>query len=261
VSPIVQCKRCGLLFANPFPIPEDPQDIYGDPDKYLAGQPEAEKVANQRKTIQDLKRRLGATEIRLLDIGSGRGELLAAAEREKVIAVGLEFSQAMIEAAASRGYSVLRQSAEDHAAEDHVYDAVVLASVIEHVHDPDSLVAAISKLLRPGGIAYVECPNEPNLLTTAWAAVSRLRRSRAVLNLSPSFTPFHVYGFNPQAISTLFAKHGCHVVEVRIWAYPRISSTKGVTDWCKAVVGSSILWVANRLGRASNMEVWAVKAA
>lgn len=257
---IVRCRRCGLLFADPFPTPEDPHEIYGDPDKYFAGHDEGVKVENHRAMLRDVQRRLGSSEMVVLDIGSGRGELLVAAEAEGVGAVGLEFSQAMIDAAASRGLEVRRESAEEHASHQATsYNVIVLASVLEHVHDPDALVAAVSDLLRPGGIVYIECPSEPNLLTSLARIANRMRGSRAVVNLSPTFPPFHVYGFGAASLGVLLAKHGMVIEETRVRGAVEIPSGPSVGDRVQAAVGTLVQRLANRVGRGSNMEVWARK--
>jgi 2-polyprenyl-6-hydroxyphenyl methylase/3-demethylubiquinone-9 3-methyltransferase len=246
------------LFPSPFVRPEDPQKIYGDPDKYFANHDEAAKVASLRVMIDDLRSRIDGPLESLLDIGSGQGEMLVAAEQAGVRAVGLEFSQAMIDAAGQRGFTVRRQSAEEHAAEGHTYDAVTLAAVIEHVYDPDSLVAAIATLLRPGGIVYIECPNEPNLLSDVVAVANRARRSKAVINLSPSFSPFHVYGFNPGAMRRLLDKHGFDVVDLKIRARLILPAQETLPDKVQGMVASLVHGIATRTGRASNMEVLAV---
>lgn len=250
------CCRCGLLFPDPFPEPEDPHEIYGDPEKYFAGHDEAVKIENHRQTLRDLQRRVGRNEIALLDIGSGRGEMLAAASAEGVTAVGLELSSAMVQAAAARGFSVLQTTAEVHAEAGQSYDAIIMASVIEHVHNPDTLMAAVASMLAPGGVVYVECPNEPNLLTRVSRLAARLRRSEAVLNLSPTFSPYHVFGFSPRSLSALAMKHKLRVTQSRVWASPHIPAAGGLGDRAQAALGSTLQRLANLTRMASNMEVW-----
>jgi hypothetical protein len=130
--------------------------------------------------------------------------------------------------------------------------------VIEHVHDPDALMQAVAAMLAPGGVVYIECPNEPNLLTRVARVASRLRGSRAVLNLSPTFTPYHVYGFSPRSLGVLAGKHGLRVAEARVFASPHIPATAGLTDRVRSKIGSLVLRIANRTRSASNMEVWLV---
>lgn len=256
---IVQCRTCRLIYPNPFPYPLDPQRLYGDPDKYFETHDEGEKCESYRKLVGEAARRLGRRDLTLLDVGSGRGELLHAAHLEGVAAVGLEFSTAMIEYTRRKyGIEVLAKSIEAFA-EDRstAFDVVVLGAVLEHVHDPDSMIRAASRLVRPGGLLYVDVPNEPHLLSVIGNLWNRLWGSRAVFNLSPTWPPYHVFGFNPKALSTLLAKHHFSVVALRINATPQVPSTGRRGDRIRSWVATQVNRVANWTGTASNMYVWA----
>src|SRR3954469_4646793 len=97
-SLIVRCTRCGLLFPDPFPFPVDPQRLYGDPEKYFATHDADAKVASYQHIISELIVDSGIERPSLLDIGSGRGEALHAAQSLGLTdIVGLELSEAMRE--------------------------------------------------------------------------------------------------------------------------------------------------------------------
>lgn len=167
--------------------------------------------------------------------------------------VGLEFSDAMIECAQQRyGVVVLKQSVEEHARSAlRSYDAVVLNAVLEHVYDPDSMVAAVARLMHPGSVLYLDLPLEPNLLTIVRSLLNQVTRSRSVLNLSP----FHVLGFNRRALATLLGNHGLAIESCRIWADPRIPASR--RDQVRALIGTQVNRVANLTRTASNMCAWA----
>jgi SAM-dependent methyltransferase len=256
---IVRCRRCGLLFPDPFPFPADSQQLYGDPEKYFERHDEAAKVERSRQLVREMLSRSATDSPKILDIGCGRGEFLAAAQLEGADAMGLELSEATI-AYATKAYGVriVRGTVEQHAdRRSGPYDAFLLSAVLEHVHDPDATVAAIASLATPGAVLYIDVPCEPNLLTIVGNAVHRLgRRPPTVLNLSPTFSPFHVYGFNRRALGVLLAKHGFSIESCRVWADPRLPFRPGL-DRLQAAVGSAINRVANATGTASNMIVWA----
>ena len=114
VSRIVRCHECGLIYPDPFPLPYDSQKLYSDPDKYFGGDDSEKKVESYRGLVREVGERLGGFPFRLLDVGSGRGEILAAARLEGVTAVGLELSQAMIaEADARYNVEVRSQTIEE----------------------------------------------------------------------------------------------------------------------------------------------------
>jgi len=256
---IVRCRRCGLVYPNPFPFPRDSQELYGDPDKYFAHLESAPKVEYGRRIVNGMRERLGHLPASLLDVGSGRGELLSAA-RELGVAevVGLELSDAMVNQAAERyGVQVERETIESFAGRtERRFEAVVLNAVLEHVHDPNAMIAAARQLTQPGALVYLDLPNEPHLTSRVGNALNRLKGSRAVYNLSPTFPPYHVFGFNPRSLGILLAKHSFALLSVRVYASPFIPARAGL-DRVRAKVGEQIMRLANATRTASNMTAWA----
>jgi cyclopropane fatty-acyl-phospholipid synthase-like methyltransferase len=87
--------------------------LYGDPEKYFELHDADSKIESGSKLVREIVVRAAGRSIRLLDVGSGRGELLEAARRDGVTAVGLAFSQAMIRYAHDRyGVEVVPRSIE-----------------------------------------------------------------------------------------------------------------------------------------------------
>lgn len=162
---IVQCRLCGLIFPDPFPFPVEPQRLYGDPDKYFATHDENEKLANCRQLLRKAARRLGRPRFDFVDVGSGRGELLRAGQAEECRGLGLEFSRAMIDQARRRHGLEVQEKSIDQLARERPghFDVVFLIAVLEHVYDPDAMIAAAATLCRPGGLLYVDVPNPPPL--------------------------------------------------------------------------------------------------
>ncbi len=259
VTRIVQCKRCSLIFPDPFPFPRNPQALYGDPDKYFAHCDSAATIGFCRELAREVARRLGTRRHRLLDVGSGRGEMVLAAKLEGADAVGLEFAEAMIKRAAELYGVELRNESIESFAESNggIFDAVVLNAVIEHVYDPDSMIAAAARLTRSGGVLYIDVPCEPNLLVYIGNALSRVRGSKQVYNLTPTWPPYHVFGFNRRALAVLLDKHGFFIEDVRVVGGTNLPSRQDWKDRTRAFVARQILRVANLTGTAHNMYVWA----
>jgi 2-polyprenyl-3-methyl-5-hydroxy-6-metoxy-1,4-benzoquinol methylase len=174
--------------------------------------------------------------------------------------VGLELSTAMVDyARENHEVTVLAETVEEHAARGIAgrYDALVLSAVLEHVHNPDSTIAAVARVAKPGAILYIDIPQEPHLMAHIGNAIGRIRRTRTVLNLSPTFTPFHVYGFSRKALERLLTKHGFVIEERWVWAAPGVRSDGGLKDRARSAVATQINRLANRTGTASNQYVWA----
>lgn len=257
---IVRCRGCGLLYPNPFPFPTDPQRLYGEPDEYFEGHNLRGKIAAGKKLLEEIRVRTGSERPSVLDVGSGRGELLKAGKDSGLArTVGLEFSRAMVEYARSMWeIDVRQQSIEEHAENNPgAYDAVVLNAVLEHVYRPDLMVRAAARLLRENGVLYVDCPNEPNLVTMVYAAAARARRSPAAINLAPTFPPFHVFGFNPKALNALLRQNGLEVETIDLRGGPVKFKPAGLKDAVKVSLVNAINTIANLTGTAHNMTVWA----
>jgi SAM-dependent methyltransferase len=214
--------------------------MYGDPDKYFEIHGDfAAKTGHRRGVIREMIRRTGKRDPSILDIGSGRGELLRAAVLEGVtVAVGLDRSRAMIEYGTAQGLVVIDQTAENYAeTAERCFDVVALAAVVEHVEDPDALLRAVARFTGPGFLLLIDVPREPNIVTMAGKVAATVRCSPGVLNLSPTFRPFHVYGFNPKSLRSLLDKHHFALETLDIWAAPEFPSGHGLRDRVLASAG------------------------
>lgn len=263
-SRIVRCDRCRLLYPNPFPEPLDSQRLYADPDKYFAAHDTSERVAAFRSVAREICRRQPGRTPSLLDVGAGRGEMVQAARAEGMRdVVALEPSVAVRDSAETiHGVDALPFTIEEYAEQaDRTFDAVTLNAVLEHVPDPDSMMATAAKLLHPGAILYLDIPNEDHLLARFAKLVNRARRSPAVLHLAPTFPPYHVWGFSPVSITRLLEKHGFQISELKVFAEFRVPRRSGLLDKAKAAVAQALQPVANATGTAHNMFIWARKIA
>src|SRR5688500_17983198 len=88
---IWRCGKCDLLFPNPMPIPKGglAQHYETDPNEYFVAHDEEGKSANAENMVARAEELLGCRG-RLLDVGVGRGELIAAALKRGWEADGIE---------------------------------------------------------------------------------------------------------------------------------------------------------------------------
>jgi SAM-dependent methyltransferase len=137
------------------------------------------------------------------------------------------------------------------------FDIVILSAVLEHMYDPDSAIAALSRVTRAGSIVYIDVPCEPSLMTIIGNGLNRARGKKSVLNLSPTWPPYHVFGFNPRSLRALLDKHGFELESLEIWAAPKLPSSGQLKDRAVSFVGTQINRLANLLKMSSNMSGWA----
>ncbi|MGE3260733.1 MAG: class I SAM-dependent methyltransferase [Bacteriovoracia bacterium] len=255
---LVQCTNCTLIYANPFPVANYPAGLYENPESYFAGHESAQKITANREILKKMKTLIGATP-RVLDVGSGCGELLVAALQENIEAVGIEISDGMVTAAAARhSVSVFKQTVEESAeAWPSAFNGIVLNAVLEHAYDPDRMIASAKKLLLPGGILYIDVPNEPNILTRAAHVVNRLVGGNKTFCLSPTWEPYHVYGFNPRALEALLTKHGFRVEELSVFASCGMAAQSGLKRKAQAWLANHLNTIGNLTGTSGNLSLWA----
>jgi methionine biosynthesis protein MetW len=98
------------------------------------------------------------TGARVLDVGCGDGELMAALKDQGVDARGLEIDPANVTAAIARGQSVVQGDANRDLADypDDAFDYAILSQTLQTTERPDRVV---DELLRIAPRAFVSFPN------------------------------------------------------------------------------------------------------
>ena len=96
---------------------------------------------------------------RLLDVGCGNGKFLLNARDAGWQVVGVDPDPNAVATAQALGLEVHKGSIEILDCELASFDAITLSHVIEHVHEPGVLLSSVQRLLKPGGILYIDTPN------------------------------------------------------------------------------------------------------
>jgi len=98
---------------------------------------------------------------KILEIGCGTGEVIAALTERGYRCTGVEVSQDMLTLCQKRGLAVIRGTADHVDYPDGSFDVVFSQEVLEHLHPDDVLghFAEAFRMLRPNGILAVETPN------------------------------------------------------------------------------------------------------
>lgn len=101
------------------------------------------------------------------------------------------------------------------------FDMVLMLNVIEHLPDPDRYVAVSARLLRPGGLLWIEAPN----VRSATARVA----GPAWLHHDPEH---HLWGFHVDALERLLGRHGLIIERVRgmSWEYGPVGTIQAILD-------------------------------
>ncbi len=128
---------------------------------------------------------------------------------------GVEMTESYSQTARSAGFEIETAAVETCRSLDETWDVVLLAAVLEHLYEPRQCLARIRTALSPGGVVFVDVPNECSLWTRWGNAYMRVRGRSWVVNLSPTFPPYHVVGFCPMSLRRLATDLGYEVLEMR----------------------------------------------
>lgn len=172
-----------------------------------------------------------------LDVGCGQGEFLAFLVEHAVEAEGLETSVRYSADCRARGLKVHTGPSTELENRPVRYDLVSCLHVLEHLAHPDELLRSLRNLARPGGLIYIELPNELN----AWR--SRVKRMLG----KPASTPEgrartgHRQCFSDRSIRRLAVKNGCEILRVQ---------TRDLIEPQSSVVRRLVVGAANTLAKA-----------
>ena len=110
---IVKCKTCSLIFPNPFPFPKNLNEIYVNEEEYFSGNKSWDHHKENNKLIikKFIKKINLQKPISILDIGSGRGEFIAACKDFKEVeSIGIEVSDEFIKFAKKKECTYIRKN-------------------------------------------------------------------------------------------------------------------------------------------------------
>ncbi|GAA5163756.1 hypothetical protein GCM10025770_16460 [Viridibacterium curvum] len=134
---------------------------------------------------------------RLLELGCGNGERLARLSTLGWSVVGVEADPQAAELAASHGLQVINGDALAQDFPPDSFDAIIMSHVIEHVRDPEGLIAHCRSWLKAGGQLTLLTPNLSSL-------GHRLFRKHW-LHLDP---PRHLHIFSQQSLTAMCLRAG-----------------------------------------------------
>jgi 2-polyprenyl-6-hydroxyphenyl methylase / 3-demethylubiquinone-9 3-methyltransferase len=171
-------------------------------------------------------------ELAILDVGCGGGLLAEAMARQGGRVVGLDLAAELVEVArlhaleagVSVDYRV--ESAEQHARDAAGrYDVVTCMEMLEHVPDPQAVVAALAILVRPGGHVFVSTLNR-----TPRAYAMAILGAEYMLRLLPAGTHTYAKFIRPSELAGWARAAGLVIADVAGLEYDPFSRSARLTS-------------------------------
>ena len=207
-----RCAGCGTVYITPRPPPPVLADYYTHSLNYAYWNevifPASEAVRRERifkprvERVLDLCARYGVEQQTLVEVGAGFGTFLEELARAQRFTrrIGIEPTPPLAATCRQRGLTVIEAPIEQ-AAIDGGANVVASFEVIEHIFHPAEFVAACARLLVPGGLLVLTCPNILGFDITVLGPGS------------PAIDFEHLNYFHPRSLALLLERHGFAVVE------------------------------------------------
>jgi SAM-dependent methyltransferase len=232
---LCQCSNCKYIFDNPRPTPSEIVSFYSRPVQY---EDWLSEISDRDRLWQRRLRKLKQANSSgtLLDIGSGIGQFLHHANLYYTQVSGTEVSDTAIDIAKKKyGLNLIKGSIEDINFESRKFDNITMFHVLEHVHDPKSVIRICHSLLNENGLLFIAVPNEINCWKSKLSFVKKIKyelinkpKASNIHNnnqisigkwglpkllLDGSLTEIHLSHFTPNTLQCFLEKTGFKVLE------------------------------------------------
>ena len=210
----VNCRVCQTLYVNPRPSPDVLEWFYRGSPNYAYWNnvvfPASEAARLQKifvprvDQLLELCRKYSVETKAILEVGAGFGTFCSEVKARNVFSrvVAVEPTPDLAETCRKRGLEILEQPIEqielDHTA---LFDVVASFEVIEHLFAPIDFIGHMARLLKPGGLLILTCPNGQGFdIETLGTASNTVDHE-------------HLNYFNPSSLSKLLTNCGLEVLK------------------------------------------------
>jgi 2-polyprenyl-3-methyl-5-hydroxy-6-metoxy-1,4-benzoquinol methylase len=256
---VVRCLNCDLLYTQPVLLPESNPYTKESADEYFRLHNPQTKIATG-EWLADTAEKILGSKGSMLELGCGRGELLAGAANRGWSVCGVEMTEEFANIATAKNIEIEYSSIEKCRSLERTYDVILLAAILEHLYEPLETLKQVREALRPGGLVFIDVPNELSLAMKFGNFYMRARRKDWTINLSPTFSPFHVVGYSPSTLRRALEENGFEIHELNVVKWNmEINQGNTLTQKIQNSMFNAVQSVGALLQMGDGITCWAIR--
>lgn len=212
---VIDCNHCRFSHITPIPSETDLEHFYSD-NFYAEEKPQYIDTAskdhkwialNYQDKFESINSHFNNNVGRALDIGSGPGGFLIAAQKYGWDAVGIEPGKLAVDYCKSLGLTIIEGFFNKSLAKTlGKFDLIHLSKVLEHISNPHELVQTSVELLNDGGLIVITVPNDFNDFQNALINSGKYKEWWVV-------PEHHINYFNFTSLEEILITYGLNPVE------------------------------------------------
>jgi 2-polyprenyl-3-methyl-5-hydroxy-6-metoxy-1,4-benzoquinol methylase len=209
---IYECANCNVLFTYPFPEPDVLYSKYYKSENYLSHNKKSSDLfsklyrtvqkINIRKKLKLLKAVNQTAEKKILEVGAGVGDFLAACRNHGWNCFGVEPSEQARQVA--KEFNNLDLADSINKIGERSFSVITLWHVLEHVPDLEETIQKLKSYLSDEGSLIIAVPNHNSFdakhYKQFWAGYD---------------VPRHLYHFNKKSLTSIIQSKGLELVKIK----------------------------------------------
>ncbi len=156
-----RCGKCSTAYVWPMPSSEQLKEFYATFHSSLKEGGYYDEVEERMQLdfphkISQISSEINGN-LKLLDVGCGKGYFIKACQENGIDAVGIDLSKSGVEYAQNNlGVNATLGDLSEMSGWDEKFDVVTLWATIEHLPDPSQILDNIWEVLKPGGYIFLD---------------------------------------------------------------------------------------------------------
>lgn len=249
-----RCGDCDAGFLDPVPTSEELHRFYNNPDYHGKDHPNYWSNCQEGYSADNvvtkefsglLDRITPGPGGKLLDVGCAMGVFLDLAQKRGWKVQGVELSAYASQYAREKfGLTVHNGTLEGAAFPDASFDAVTAWDVLEHLADPVSFLKEVKRVLKPGGLVFVETVHYKSLANAVGHLIYIVTFGKVQWPLYRLYGIHHIYYFSKRSMRELLKSTGFTAAEYRMTEFhiERIDGMSLFVRWMMRIIYGFQKW-------------------